>query len=391
MLTLEEAQARLLALATPLPAQSKLLAECAGLYLAEQVVARRTQPPADLSAMDGYAIRYSEMPGPWRLVGESAAGRPYNADVPPGGAVRIFTGAHIPCDTDVVLVQEDANREGDMIFLDGEGPIRKGMHVRTAGSDFIEGSLLLESGAALHAGAIAVSAMAGYGHLLVGGIPKVSILATGDELLPPGKPCDTAHIPSSNNVMLSAMLTTLPCHVDDRGIIGDNLRDLENAFRDVAGSHIFVTSGGASVGDHDLIEPVLRRLGAEVSFWKVAIRPGKPVIVGRIGETIILGLPGNPSSAYVTAILFLLPLIRYLAGSKSPLPVYLSAPLQHDMPAGGTRTEFFRGIEENRTLSVFNRQDSGMLAPLSRANVLIVNPANAPSRSAGINADFIRI
>lgn len=391
MLSLEEAQSQLLALAPRLPAQHQPLSRCIGHYLAEPVVAKRTQPAADLSAMDGYALHSATQPGPWRVIGESAAGRPFNNVVGPGEAVRIFTGAHVPDGCDTVLIQEDATRDGDILSLHGSETLRPSAHIRHAGSDFSRGSTLLESGIKLNPGAIAVAAMAGYGMLSVGGRPKVSILASGDELRAPGETCDDAHIPSSNSPMLAAMLSALPCDIEDCGIVEDQMDSLETAIRNCLHSDIIVTTGGASVGDHDLVEPVLRRLGAKIDFWKVAIRPGKPLIVGRIGKTIIVGLPGNPSSAYVTATLFLLPLVRNLAGSTDPLPKYVNGTLAQGTAAGGKRVEFYRAFEENGVVSIFSRQDSGMLTPLSKANALLVNPIDAPARQAGEPAQFLRI
>ncbi len=391
MIGVEEAQARLLALGSPLPAIEVPVAEAVGHYLTDDVVAKRTQPATDLSAMDGYAIRFADMPGPWRIVGESAAGRPFGGQIGAKEAARIFTGAHVPGGADCILIQEEAGRDGHMLTLTGEGPPDVAAHIRRKGDDFSEGDRLLEAGTRLNAGGIAAAVMAGYGALSVGGLPKISIIASGDELLPPGEPCDEAHIPSSNSVMLTAMLGGLPCVVEDNGIVADNLHDLEAAFRNCGGSDVIVTSGGASVGDHDLVQQALRNVGAEIDFWKVAMRPGKPMMAGRLGNAIVLGLPGNPSSAFVTAFLFLLPLVRHLAGSKLPLPELLTATLASDLPAGGQRTDYFRARIRNDVISIFNQQDSGMLAPLSQANALLINPANCPARSAGAKAQYLRI
>lgn len=391
MITVEEAQARLLALAPPLSSVVVPVAEAVGYYLAEDVIAKRTQPAADLSAMDGYAIRFADMPGPWGVIGENAAGRPYIGQIGAGEAARIFTGAHVPAGADSILIQEEAYRDGDALTLTGEGPPASGAHIRRKGSDFSDGDRLLEAGVRLNAGAIAAAIMAGYGALAVGGRSKISIIASGDELLPPGEPCDDAHIPSSNSVMLAAMLNGLPCDVDDRGIVADNIADLEMALAECADSDIIVTSGGASVGDHDLVQQALRNVGAEIDFWKVAMRPGKPVMAGRFGSAIVLGLPGNPSSAFVTAFLFLLPLVRHLAGCGSPLPEVFTATTAAELPAGGTRTDYFRAHLENGVISIFNRQDSGMLAPLSRANALLINPVGVANRSPGSEAQYLRI
>lgn len=391
MIRVEEAQARLMALASPLPAIEIPVAQAVGHFLAADVVAKRTQPAADLSAMDGYAIRFADLPGPWEVTGESAAGRPFVGSIGEGEAVRIFTGAHVPDGADSILIQENAGRDGSVVALTGEAPHAVGAHIRRKGGDFSEGDCLLEAGTCLNAGAIAAAVMAGYGTLPVGGRPKVSIIGSGDELLPPGETCDAEHIPSSNNVMLAAMLDALPCAVEDKGVVADNLSDLEAMFRGCSGSDIIVTSGGASVGDHDLVQKALRNVGAEIDFWKVAMRPGKPVMAGRIGASIVLGLPGNPSSAFVTTFLFLLPLVRHLAGSGSPLPEASTALLANDLPAGGTRTEYLRARLENGVISPFSKQDSGMLAPLSRANALLIDPIDSPHRAAGSKAQYLHI
>ena len=391
MIGVEEAQARLLALASPLPAIEIPVSQTIGHYLADDVVAKRTQPAADLSAMDGYAIQFSDLPGPWRIVGESAAGRPFSGRIDTGEAVRIFTGAHVPAGADAIVIQEEAGHDGNLLTVNGEGPTASGAHVRRMGSDFCQGDCLLEAGTRLNAGAIAAAVMAGFGSLQVGGRPKVSIIGSGDELLPPGEPCDAAHIPSSNSVMLAAMLHRLPCDIDDKGIVADNLNDLETMFCACTGSDIIVTTGGASVGDHDLVQQALRNIGAEIDFWKVAMRPGKPVMAGRLGDAVVLGLPGNPSSAFVTAFMFLLPLVRHLAGCKSPLPEVMMATAAIDLPAGGPRTDYLRAHVKNGVISVFNRQDSGLLAPLSYANALLINPANTPARPATSVTQYLRI
>lgn len=374
MLRVEEAQARLMALADPLPPVSRPVAACAGHYLAEPVIAQRTQPSADLSAMDGYAIRFADLPGPWRVIGESAAGRPFSGDMGPGEAVRIFTGAHLPMGADSILIQEEACRDGAIIALTGEGPPETGAHIRQKGSDFSKGDALLAMGEKLKAGGIAAAVMAGYGALNVGGRPKISIIATGDELRPAGVACDDAHIPSSNSVMLTAMLASLPCDIDDRGIVADRLDDVEEMLRSCSGSDIIVTSGGASVGDHDLVLPALQNIGARIDFWKVAMRPGKPLMAGRIGASIVLGLPGNPSSAFVTAFLFLLPLVRHLAGCKAPFPEVFTLRDTCDLPPPGARTEYFRAKIINSYISDIYGRDSGLITPLSQANALLINP-----------------
>lgn len=373
MIDVDEAQARMLALASPLPSIERALADALGHYLAEPLLAKRTQPAADLSAMDGYAIRFADMPGPWRVVGESAAGRPFAGSVAAGEAVRIFTGAHVPQGADTILIQEDAARDGDALTLTGNGPVRLAEFVRAKGSDFANGDALMTAGTLLNAGSIALAAMAGHGVAPVGGRPKVAIISSGDELVPPGADCSDAQIPSSNDPMLAAMLAPLPCDVRMVGIISDDLAKLEAALRDCADCDVIVTSGGASVGDHDLVRQALINVGAEIDFWKVAMKPGKPLMAGRIGRTVVLGLPGNPSSAFVTAFLFLLPLVRYLADSIAPFPSPKTARMTCVHPAGSNRSEYLRSYVENGEITPFSGQDSGLAVPLSGANALLIH------------------
>lgn len=391
MIPVAEAQARMLALAVPLPAQTASLEEAIGRYLAEDIIAQRTQPSADLSAMDGYAIRFADLPGPFTQVGESAAGAPFAGIVQSHQAARIFTGAHVPAGTDTILVQEDARTENGQIFLNGDGPDKSGKHIRSKGGDFLAGDVLANAGTYLQAGAIAAAAMAGYGALSVGGTPKIKIIGTGDELVPPGELCDAAHIPSSNNIMLRAMMSLLPCDAFDAGIVRDNLELLTAAFDDAADYDIIVTSGGASVGDHDFVQDALKAAGAKIEFWRVAMRPGKPLMAATIGKTIVLGLPGNPSSAFVTAFLFLLPLVRHLSGSNAPCPMVGLAPVTVDLNAADSRTEYLRARLENGEVTPFHRQDSGMLTPLIEANALIVRPANSPNLNADELAQYLAL
>ena len=390
MIPVAEAQARLLALALPLPATTVSLDKAIGHYLAEDVIAKRTQPAADLSAMDGYAIRFADLPGPFMLVGESAAGAPFTGTVQGGQTVRIFTGAHLPAGADTILLQEDARIERDRMFLDGGGPDHVGKHIRRQGCDFRAGDTLVGAGTLLQAGAIAAAAMAGYGAIPVGGTPRIKIIGTGDELIPPGKATDAAHIPSSTNILLRAMLDSLPCNVLDAGIVSDNLKLLTAAF-DAADYDVIVTSGGASVGDHDFVQKALKAAGAEIEFWRVAMRPGKPLMAARLGQSIVLGLPGNPSSAFVTAFLFLLPLVRHLAGSKMSYPEVGVAPVTVNLHPGDNRTEYLRARLENGKITPFGKQDSGMITPLIEANALLIRPAGEQPLIAGELAQYLAL
>jgi molybdopterin molybdotransferase len=391
MISLAEAQARLLALADALPPVTIPLSIASGHYLAEDIIAKRTQPAADLSAMDGYAIRFSDMPGPWTLIGESAAGSPFAGAIGKHETARIFTGAHVPAGADTILIQEDTKPAGPVINLDGEGPDFVGKHIRKAGSDFLEYEVLLAKGQLLLPGAIAVSAMAGSGSVLVGGRPKVAIIATGDELVSPGALCSTAQIPSSNSIMLTAMLAGLPCDATDYGIVPDSLAALKQAFTDCADADVIVTTGGASVGDHDYVQAALIESGADIDFWRIAMKPGKPVMAGKLGKTIVLGLPGNPSSAFVTAFLLLLPLVRHLSGSLSPYPLQERGVLVGDVPPTQNREEYLRGHFEAGLVSAFRGQDSGLVTTLAKANALIIRPALSPEKKAGETVSLHRI
>ncbi|OYU01685.1 MAG: molybdopterin molybdenumtransferase MoeA [Sphingomonadaceae bacterium PASS1] len=392
MISVAEAQARLLALASPLPSVELELTKAARHYLHGALRATRTQPAADLSAMDGYALSSAAFPGPWHVIGESAAGRPFAGVLEHNQAVRIFTGAHVPAGADATLIQEDASRDGDTLMATAKDALAPGMHIRTAGGDFSSGDTVLATGTMLEAGPCALAAMAGHGSVQVGRWPHVTIVATGDELLPAGIQCSSAQIPSSNSTMLHAMLSNLPCEITDAGIIPDRLNELETRLSALASTtDIIVTTGGASVGDHDLVQAALRNVGADMDFWKVAMRPGKPVMAGKVGNTIVLGLPGNPTSAFVTAFLFLLPLIRYMAGSLSPLPEIFEAKTTNALAMGGSRAEYVRGKVEDGAITPFNTRDSGLVSPLSQSNALIIRDVYAPATATDAVVQYHRL
>lgn len=392
MISVEEAQARLLALASPRPPVVLELAKAAGHYLHAPLVANRTQPAADLSAMDGYAVTANSFPAPWRVMGESKAGCPYPGVLLPGEAVRIFTGAHVPEGADSILIQENSATDGAMLQSTQDCAPGCGTHIRRAGSDFTAGAQILPQGILLGAGQIALAAMAGHGTVCAGAWPRVALIATGDELVPAGSPCSFAQIPSSNSPMLRAMLSDMPCEVIDAGILPDNLDEIERTLANLAEqADIIVTTGGASVGEHDLVRPALLNIGADMDFWKVAIRPGKPLMAGKLGDTLVLGLPGNPTSAFVTAFLFLLPLMRHMAGSRTPLPELFEAITTRDLPAGGTRAEYLRAKVDGESIRPLTGQDSGLTLTLSQANALLLQRVHSPARSAGSHVEYVRL
>ncbi|MCB2065502.1 MAG: molybdopterin molybdotransferase MoeA [Erythrobacter sp.] len=382
LLLLEEAQARLLAAVEPLGAEVLPVAQAVGRYLAQPVLARRTQPAADLSAMDGYAMRADDLAGPWQVVGESAAGHPYAGELAPGHAIRMSTGALMPQGGGAVLLQENARREGDRLSLaNADGPTPR--HVRRAGFDFAEGQALLAAGQRIEAPQVALALMAGHEAVAVGRLPSLAVIDSGDELASPGGPVASHQIPASNGPMIEALCRPLVAQSHRIGPVADRLEALVQAFDAAGDADVVVTSGGASVGDHDLVRPALERWGATIDFWKVAIKPGKPLLVARKGRQLVIGLPGNPVSSYVTAYLFLLPVLRRLAGAATPLPLSAPMKLLAPLPATGGRAEFDRATLEPLGVLPIAQTDSSALLALSRAQALIYRPAHAPVLHAG--------
>ena len=390
MISVTEAQQRLFALADPVAVARVPLREAAGRWAAEPLAALRTQPELPLSAMDGYAIRFADRPGPWRVTGESAAGRPFAGSVAAGEAVRIFTGAAVPQGADAILVQEEARRAGDTLVLDGEGPPAPGAHVRVAGLDFMRNDTLIEAGARLTPARIALAAIAGHATLPVRRRIRVAIAATGDELRAPGQPLATGELPESNGAMLTAMLAPLPVELIDLGILPDQIDALTAAFSAVD-ADILVTTGGASVGDHDLVRPALEAAGAVIDFWKVAMRPGKPVMAGRMRDTVVLGLPGNPVSAHVTALLFVVPMVASLSGAADPLPPRRTALLGAALPANGPRADHIRAVHRDGRVVPADRQDSSMLRILATCDCLIVRAPHVPAATPGDSVEILDI
>jgi molybdopterin molybdotransferase len=384
LLSLEDAQARVIALAPQRPSSILgLMPTALRRYLARDITALRTQPAADLSAMDGYAIAPGIAPGsgPWQRVGESRAGAPYPVALAPGQCVRISTGAIVPQGAVSVLLQEDAAVDGDMVSATDLPP--PGRHIRKAGFDFAAGDTVLAKGTAYSPAVLALAASAGHGALPWVEPPSVAVLDSGDELVAPGQPCGPHQIPASNGVMLGAMLQPYVGCVDALGPVADNPAALAAALKRAEDSHILITSGGASVGDHDLIQQALRDWGATIDFWKVAIKPGKPLMVATRGDQVILGLPGNPVSSFVTAFLFALPLIRASMGDPDPLPKAVMLPAGEDLPAVGPRREFLRAVSDGGAVRLAGSQDSSALSALAAADGLIDRPAHAPPVRAG--------
>ncbi|MFD1034407.1 gephyrin-like molybdotransferase Glp [Sphingomonas hankookensis] len=389
LLPVAEAQTRVLALARATTAETLSIADTIGRYAASDIIARRTQPARPLSAMDGYAIRFDDLPGPWDVIGESAAGASFAGTVAPGQATRIFTGAAMPTGTDCVLVQEEAARDGTRLHLSGEGPVRGG-NVRRAGLDFREGDLLISAGERITPARAALAAIAGHATLSVGRRVRVAIAATGDELVPAGQPLRDHQLPETNGLMLAGLLADLPVDRIDLGILPDRMEALVDAFASIE-CDLLVTTGGASVGDHDLVRPALVGAGGTLDFWRIALRPGKPMLAGRLRDAAVLGLPGNPVSSYITALLFVRPLVARMAGATDPLPRTVRAALAHPLPANGPRQDYLRGVLIDGQASTAAIQDSSMLRTLARSDCLIVRAPHAPAADTGDSAEILQL
>jgi molybdopterin molybdotransferase len=380
-LQLDEAQRRLLEPVEPLPVEQVAREAAFGRYISADQAAARTQPAADLSAMDGYAMADGDLAGPWRVVGESAAGRPFAGTLLPGEAVRISTGALLPAGAGAVLLQENASRDGDRLALNGEGDPSP-RHIRRAGFDFSTGDTLLPAGSRLGPAQLALAIGAGHAGIAVRRLPAVAVIDSGDELAGAGD-CADHRIPASNGPMLAAMVAPHAGAVRRIGPVPDRLEALLAALDNASEADVIVTSGGASVGDHDLVRPALEAWGATIDFWRVAMRPGKPLLVARRGRQWVLGLPGNPVSSYVTAFLFVLPLLRKLAGANAWLPTLHTLALAEPMPAGESRLELVRARYDGDSVTPIAERDSSALRALASANALIRREIGAPPLARG--------
>jgi len=391
LMPVAEALGRVLAGAQPLPAQAMPLAEAHGRVLAEDLAALRTQPPADVSAMDGYAVRVADvakMPTKLKVVGEVAAGHPFEGAVGAGEAARIFTGGVLPPGADTIVIQEHTAREGDAVVVAASAA--KGKHVRVAGLDFARGAVLLKKGRRLSDRDLALAAAMNHPTVPVHRPAKVAVLATGDELVMPGSLAGIGEIVYSNGYATMALARREGCAIIDLGIVPDRLAETAAAVRRARelDADILVTSGGASVGDHDLVRNALATEGLELSFWKVALRPGRPLMHGRLGAMHVLGLPGNPVSAYVCGVLFLVPLIRRLAGRRDIEPLLEPALLGCDLGENDERADYLRatlapGRDGLPVATPTPVQDSSMLRLLADADCLLIREPHAPAAKAG--------
>ncbi|MBL9050240.1 MAG: molybdopterin molybdotransferase MoeA [Tabrizicola sp.] len=389
MISVEEALARCLALAAPLGPETAPLAQAAGRWMSAPAVATRNQPPFAASAMDGYAVQGN--PGPddnFAVIGEAGAGHAFAGQVGPGQAVRIFTGAPLPAGATRVIIQEDVVKLGDRILLrDG---LDAGPHVRPQGQDFRAGDSL--SPRRLRPNDLALLAAMNIPAVTVTRKPVVALIATGDELVMPGEDPRPDQIIASNSFALKAMIEAEGGTVRLLPIARDNEAELSTVLGLAEGADLIVTIGGASVGDHDLVG---RTAGLDQSFWKIAMRPGKPLMAGRLNGTPMLGLPGNPVSAIVCGHLFLLPMVRAMLGDPKPAPQPLLARLTVDLPANGPRAHYMRSrlsrTEGLPGITPFERQDSALLSILGQADALLIRPVEDGPRGAGTTVDYLPI
>jgi molybdopterin molybdotransferase len=400
LISVEEALARLVGGVEPLAVETVALSEANGRVLAADLAARRTQPPFAASAMDGYAVRAADIaatPATLRLIGEAPAGHAFAGRVGPGETVRIFTGAPLPEGSDTILIQENATRDGDMVTALESEP--EGRYVRAAGLDFAEGDVLLCAGTRLGFRDLALAAAMNHAHLAVRRRPRVAILATGDELVEPGgNPADDQII-ASNDTGLAAFVEDCGGEAIRLGIARDTQHALAERIQAArsARADILVTLGGASVGDHDLVQDALGLAGMELAFWRIAMRPGKPLMAGAIGDMRVLGLPGNPVSSLVCALLFLRPLIDALsglpeAGKRGAEMLPLAAAVgENDRREDYLRASLVIGEDGIERVLPFPRQDSSMLATFALAEALVVRPPHGAALAAETRVPVLRL
>jgi molybdopterin molybdotransferase len=394
-----DALAQVLKGVEPLPSEDAPLAAAIDRVLAANIAAKITQPPADLSAMDGYAVRGEDVgraPVTLKLIGEVAAGRPLSAAVGPGEAARIFTGGVLPAGADTVVIQENTTKQAGAVVINTATP--RGKNVRIRGLDFKEGDVLLPKGRRLTARDLMLAAAMNHAMLPVPRVPKVAILGTGDELRNVGSTLGPGEVVYSNGFALSALARQEGAAVINLGIAPDRVDAIAAAVRRARelGADILVTAGGASVGDHDLVQQSLTSEGLALSFWKVALRPGRPVMHGRLGGMHVLGVPGNPVSSFVCALLFLVPLIRRMSGREDLSAISESVVLGVDLPANDERMDFLRatlsiGKDGVAVATPVPVQDSSMMAALAKADCLLIREGHAPALKAGESCAIIKL
>ena len=399
LMPVADALTAVLAGAEALPEEMIALDAAWHRVLARDIAALRTQPPQAMSAMDGYAVRSadaSDTKARLKVIGEVAAGRPFEKKVGAGEAVRIFTGGVIPEGADAVIIQEDTIVEGNSIAITEAASA--GRHIRPAGVDFRKGDVLLAGGSHLTDRDLSLAAGMNYPELPVRRRPTVAILATGDELVMPGSAPGPGQIVYSNGYALRALARAEGAETVDLGVAADTLEATTSGIRRArdAGADILVTTGGASVGDHDLVKQSLEAEGVDMAFWRIAMRPGKPMMHGRLGAMRAIGLPGNPVSSYVCAFLFLVPLIRSLTGRKTIHHAQETALLGRNLAANDLREDYLRARLEVRAdgaliATPVDHQDSSLLGNLAAARALVIRPPFAPAAAAGAACTILRL
>jgi len=397
MISVEEALERILSKGSITDIEELPLNQCLGRILAQDITSRRTQPPQAVSAMDGYALRveYAVEGNSVIRVGEAPAGGSYDGVVNAGETVRIFTGGPVPAGADAIVLQEDVEIADDGAIIIGE-TAKKDQHIRPAGVDFKEGDVLLEAGRQISAADVGLLASMDWPLVPARRRPKVAILATGDELVLPGEPLGPNQIVSSNSFALASLVEQAGGEALDLGIAKDILDDIKAKTALAADCDILVTVGGASVGERDLVQHALGEMGLTLDFWKIAMRPGKPLIFGQLGEQLMIGLPGNPVSAMVCATLYLAPLIRSMLGMNTPSLPISQARLGAPLKANKARQDYMRATlepQEDGTLNVtpFDLQDSSVLSLFAHADALIIRPPHAEEAAAGDMVPIIRL
>ncbi len=390
MLSVAEATDKIVPAFAPIGAELVSLDQAFGRVLAEPLTARLTQPPADVTAMDGYAIRAADaaaLPARLKVTMNIAAGYAPPGALKSGEAARIFTGAPVPDGADTIVIQENTDRDGDWVTI-REGDRNPGQHIRRAGFDFKTGDVVLRPGRRLSVRDIALAAAMNRPWLNVSRRPRVALLSTGDELVNPGDAVGPAQIIGSNGIGLAAFVTACGAEPVNLGIARDTMADLDRHLDAANGCDALVTLGGASVGDHDLVQKALKARAAQLDFWKIAMRPGKPVMFGRLGALNVLGLPGNPVSSIVTATLFLKPAIERMLGLAQAAQPNPKVVLGRDLRANDLRQDYMRArlttdAAGRATVAPFDKQDSAMLSLLAGADCLIIRPPHAPAAKAG--------
>jgi len=400
MLSVEEARARILAAFRPTPAEIVPLAEAWNRVTATPVLARLTQPPADVSAMDGYALRAADgtLGATLSVIGSAPAGHPFDGRIGPNETVRIFTGSVIPPGADSILLQEDATRDGDEVRVNEA--VTANRHIRRAGQDFAAGDTVVATGRRMTARDVGLAAAANHPWIPVHRRPRIAILATGDEIALPGEPIPQGGIVSSNSHALAALVRAAGGHPVVLPVARDDIATIGATADAVLGMDLLVTTGGASVGDHDLVIESLRQRGMTLDFWQIAMRPGKPLLFGQLGQppaaVPVLGLPGNPVSALVCGVVFLVPAISRMLGlpGEPPAtePAILGAALAaNDRRADHLRATLTRGTHVESIATPFPVQDSAMLQRLARADALILRAPHAPALPKGAEVAVIRL